>query len=203
MHRFSMLAGTLLLIAAGLVDQPAAARPSPLSTAFTYQGQLKQSSNPVNNTADFQFGLWDAVTGGAILNGGPISVNAVPVSNGLFTVQLDFGSNVFNGQARWLEIAVRSPAGGGAFTTLTPRQPLTAEPYSLQTRGIFVDGSGNVGVNTTSPANRLTVNGNADITGNLGIGTTTPGERLTVAGSMEIGAGSGDYQHLRIGGGNA
>jgi hypothetical protein len=39
--------------------------------------------------------------------------------------------------------------------------------------------------------------------GAVGIGTATPGEKLTVAGSMEIGTGAGDYQHLRIGGGNS
>jgi hypothetical protein len=43
-------------------------------------------------------------------------------------VQLDFGA-VFDGTALYLEIGVR-PASGGAYTTLAPRQALTATPYA-------------------------------------------------------------------------
>jgi hypothetical protein len=49
---------------------------------------------------------------------------ATLVANGLFTVTLDFGSGVFISSDRWLEISVRTN-GVGAFTTLTPRQPIT------------------------------------------------------------------------------
>jgi len=42
-------------------------------------------------------------------------------------VTLDFGSGVFTGNARWLEIAVRTNGASG-FVTLTPRQPLTPTP---------------------------------------------------------------------------
>jgi hypothetical protein len=35
---------------------------------------------------------------------------------------MDFGAGAFNGDGRWLEVPVRSPAGSGAYTTLTPRQ---------------------------------------------------------------------------------
>ncbi len=62
---------------------------------------------------------------------GSAITSTVPVTNGLFTVHLDFSVNVFNGDARWLEIAVRCPAGGGVYATLSPRQPLTPAPYAL------------------------------------------------------------------------
>src|SRR5436190_5223813 len=90
----------------------ALARPTPFSTAFTYQGQLKQAGNPVNNTADFQFTLWDAPNFGG-QHGGIAAADNVALTNGQFTVQLDFGALSFDNKARWLEIAVRSPAGSG------------------------------------------------------------------------------------------
>jgi hypothetical protein len=103
---------------------------APVGTAFTYQGQLKQGGLPLTNTADFQFSLWDALTTGTQI-GTTQSASGVSIANGLFTVTLDFGAGVFPGDARWLEIAVRSPAGGGSYTTLSPRQELTATPYAL------------------------------------------------------------------------
>src|SRR5262245_43911050 len=116
---------------------------APLSTAFTYQGHLEQAGSRLNGTADFQFTLWNALSAGTQV-GGPVAVNAVTVADGVFTLQIDFGSDVFNGEARWLEISARTPAGSGTYSLLTPRQPLTAQPYSLQTRGIFVDSAGKV-----------------------------------------------------------
>ena len=101
-----------------------------LGTAFTYQGQLKEDGSPVNGTCDFQFKLYDAQSDGTQVGSTQTKTN-VNVSNGLFTVQLDFGSDVFTGDARWLEVAVRCPAGSGSYTTLTPRQALTAAPYAL------------------------------------------------------------------------
>ena len=131
-----------------------------IDTDFTYQGNLTKDGLPLNSTADFEFTLWDALTTppGAQA-GGTVSRSNVDVTDGLFTVDLDFGVEVFDGNAVWLEVAVRSPAGRGTLTTLSPRQPLTANPYSLQTRGIFVDTAGNVGIGTSSPGAKLDVQG--------------------------------------------
>lgn len=103
---------------------------TPVGTAVTYQGQVKQGGKLLSERADFRFSLWDAEVGGVQV-GLTVSVDNVEVVDGLFVARLDFGASPFKGAARWLEIAVRAPAGGGAFTTLSPRQELTPNPYSL------------------------------------------------------------------------
>ena len=113
-----------------------------LSTSFTYQGQLKQDGNLVNGTCDFLFSLWDALTGGSQV-GSTLDRPNVSVANGLFTIpDLDFGGSAFTGEARWLEISVRCPAGSGSYTALDPRQALTAAPYALTLRpGAIISGT--------------------------------------------------------------
>jgi trimeric autotransporter adhesin len=97
-------------------------------TAFSYQGQLTDSGNPANGSFDLRFGLFPVAGGGLQI---AITTNsAVPITNGLFTVLVDFGSNAFN-SANWLEIGAR-PVGGGAFATLSPRQQITPTPYAIR-----------------------------------------------------------------------
>ncbi len=103
---------------------------APLPSSFTYQGELDSGGTPLNGTADLRFSLWDAAAGGVQI-GATLQVLNQNVVDGKFAVQLDFGLAAFNGDARYLRIDVRSPAGGGAYTTLTPRQLLTAAPYAL------------------------------------------------------------------------
>ena len=97
-------------------------------TAFTYQGRLNDGANGANGTYNVRFAIYDALTVGT-QQGSLFTNAATAVSNGLFTVTLDFG-NQFPGAQRWLEIGVRTN-GNGAFTTLAPRQPLTPTPYAV------------------------------------------------------------------------
>lgn len=134
---------------------------TPLGTGFTYQGQLKASGLPTVANADFQVSLYDSLNSGTQI-GSTVAKDNVALVNGAFTISLDFGAVAFQGDARWLEVSVRSPAGGGGFTTLAPRQLLTATPnatYSLTTRGIAVDANGQVGIGTAAPATELHVSG--------------------------------------------
>lgn len=167
---------SILTIVAGLsISQVAALAQAPAGTAFTYQGQLKSAGSPLSATADFEFSLWDDPnsTDPNDQIGSTVTVSNQDVDNGLFTVVLDFGADAFNGDARWLEIAVRSPAGGGSFTTLSPRQPLTPAPYALKTLG--VDGH-SLDAADGDPVDALVV----DDIGKVGIGTSSPGYRLDV-----------------------
>jgi hypothetical protein len=115
-----------------LAAVPAAPLAVPIGTAFTYQGQLKQGGVPVNGTCDVRFRLFDAAAGGVQI-GPDQTPSGVTLTNGLFTVTLDFGATAFTGEARWLEIAPACPPGSG-FATLSPRQPLTPTPDALFAR---------------------------------------------------------------------
>src|SRR5581483_4781356 len=83
------------------------------TTAFTYQGKLSDNGAPANGSYDLQFSLFDHSQNGLPL-GAPITLTGVSVVNGLFTVQLDFGPNMFTANtAQFLEIGVR-PSGANA-----------------------------------------------------------------------------------------
>jgi len=98
-----------------------------LGTAITYQGRLTDGGVSASGTYDFQFTLYNAEVGGAQV-GSLVTRGDVPVSDGYFTVQLDFGAGAFGSEARWLELAVRPGASTGAYTVLSPRQALTPAP---------------------------------------------------------------------------
>lgn len=118
-------------------------------TAFTYQGQLKQNGQAADTTVPMQFRLFDAAIGGSQV-GSTVTLPGVDVVEGLFTARLDFGAIASGTGSLWLEITV------GGFV-MSPREEVTASPYSLQTRGIHVDASGRVGIGTVSPSGDLEI----------------------------------------------
>ena len=123
---FNRKARVLLAIALLILS---ANRVSAQTTEFTYQGKLSDGGNPATGSYDFEFLLYDALAGGSA-QGVPVQRLNVTVTNGIFTVQLDFG-NQFNGANRFLDISVKA-AGGGLFTPLTPRQKVTSNPYAIK-----------------------------------------------------------------------
>ncbi len=177
----------------------AAQTQTPLGTAFTYQGQLKQAGAPYNEPANFEFRLWDALTGGTQV-GPTVVANTVPVTNGLFTVTLDFGAGAFAGDARWLEITVNG-------TLLAPRQALTATAYALYAlNGPGVGGwglTGNAGTDPyvnflgTTDNQPLIVKVNGERVLRL---APTAGVPNVIAGCIDNGVGAG-VEGAAIGGG--
>jgi hypothetical protein len=143
--RFHAVRSTLIVLMSLL---PAVPRAAPLGTAFTYQGELSQSGSPANGNFGMRFLLYDSPTGSNTL--GAVILSPVVVAGGLFTVELDFGVNPFTGEDRWLEVIVEG-------VVLSPRQRLSPTPYSLQTRGIFVNQDLDVGIGTTTPLGKLHV----------------------------------------------
>ena len=98
-------------------------------SAFTYQGRLDTPQGPANGLYDFRCQLYNAEQFGAIVST-TVTNAAVPVTNGLFAISLDFGATVFDGQERWLLITVRTNNGLN-FVSLLPRQRLSPAPYAV------------------------------------------------------------------------
>ena len=167
--------------------------PVAMPTSFTYQGQLKRAGVPLNGPIDARFSLWLNSTdqGPEHQIGSALALDSVEVANGLFSVELDFGQNAFNGNARWLQIEVHDHADPpDTFATLSPRQPLTPSPYSLETRGIVVRDNGNVGIGTKTPTSKL------EIAAQDGLAITGPQPFLTLrdtngGGAVTIGNSGG------------
>ena len=98
---------------------------------ITYQGRLSDGNAAANGQFDLQFQAFNLETGGTVQSES-ITLDNVQVTNGIFTVPLYFGSTLNNNfKSRFLEIGVRPGVSTGAFTTLTPRQPLTQVPFAV------------------------------------------------------------------------
>ena len=185
---------TILVLALSLMVCIGQAIALPMGTSFTYQGRLMDGESWADGLYEIEFKLFDLASGGTQVDD-TYSLRSVEVSDGYFTVQLDFGSDAFDGDARWLEIGIRPANTTGAFTTLSPRQEVTPSPYALyaetaniasyaETAGSTGDGIGGGGAagyvaKFTGPT---TVGNSAiyDNSGSVGIGTTNPNSRLHI-----------------------
>jgi hypothetical protein len=127
----------LILLGVGFVPS-IAAQP----TAISYEGYFTVANAPAQGLYDFRFTLYDLPDNGATV-AVPIFTEDLSVQQGRFRVPLDFGDGAFDGEPRWLEIAIRPGADAGDFTVLTPRQQLTPTPYALHAyrAGSVADGA--------------------------------------------------------------
>src|SRR4051812_37794639 len=163
----ALLLGSAVGVTAGQMLAPArsvelATSPLvPVGSGFSYQGRLTFNNSPATGGYDFLFKLYDALSGGAQV-GSTLTTTNQTVTDGLFTVTLDFGSPAFYGEGRWLEIAVR-PTGSGTYTTLTPRQALTATPYALSAPWPGISGKPNPYGSLLLPNVRTTVDASANV----------------------------------------
>ncbi len=93
-----------------------------VSSKFNYQGVLKESGSPVTGNRDMTFRLYsDSACASQV--GSDIVESDVPVTGGLFSVELDVLHGYFNGQGLWLEVEV----GGTAIGC----QEILPVPYAL------------------------------------------------------------------------
>ncbi|MFO1488780.1 MAG: tail fiber domain-containing protein [Verrucomicrobiota bacterium] len=128
------------------------------TTAFTYQGQLWTNTLPASGSNDLRFVLFDDPAAGSQISTN-ITVDDVVMTNGLFTVTLDWGGAAqFDGSDRWLEIRVRPGSATGPFTTLSPRQKITATPYAQRaaSAGVAATAASATNLTGTLAATQLT-----------------------------------------------
>lgn len=151
------------------------------TTSFTYQGNLNLSGTPANGNYDLTIVLFDAASGGSQI--GIQELSNVPVTNGVFSVTLSFAAG-FPGANRFIEIRVR-PAGGGAYTTLSPRQSVSSVPYAI--KSITAENANNL---AGIPAATYVLSGSTTI--NAGTQFNISGQRiLSSSGVRNVFVGSG------------
>jgi hypothetical protein len=130
------------VLAAGLaigMAVPASEALAQTPTTITYQGVLNKDGSRVNEEIEIAFLLFDAAVAGNLV-GGPIFRTLTP-EDGVFTEALDFGAAAFaENQPLWLEMQVSSVANPSEMDTF--REPLSATPFALNTRGIRMDDTG-------------------------------------------------------------
>jgi hypothetical protein len=144
------------------------------TTAFTYQGQLRDGGTNANGAYTMIFKLFDAVTGGNAIG---TNTSNPTLANGLFSVNLDFGAGAFTGSARWLDITITN---GGTTQTLSPRVQVLPAPYAqfaaiaaaVTNGAITAAAIANGAVGSSQLASNLTVNGTLDVAGSLQMGGT-------------------------------
>jgi hypothetical protein len=134
---------------------------APFGTEFRYQGRLSASGFPaVDGLYDFQFTLHDAAALGLPV-GSAVTMSVVPVTNGLFAVQLNFGATAFTtGEARWLQLQVNTN-GLMPLVTLNPRQQLTPVPQAIYAGSAATASSVTAGAVTSSSLAPGSVGGTA------------------------------------------
>ncbi len=149
---------------------------TPMGTEFTYQGRLIDANSAADGLYDFQFKLFDDPCTGSQV-GDDVNKPDVDVIDGYFTVELDFNNPcAFNGDARWLEIGIRPGDFNDPceYTILEPRQEVTPTPYA-----IYAETAGSAAADSDWIISGVDMY--SGISGNVGIGTSTPAEKLTVA----------------------
>jgi hypothetical protein len=151
-----------------------------------YQGLLTDAAGkPQTGTKNLEFNLYDAATGGNKV-WGPQVFKSVPLVSGMFNVILGTTdsagrsiADAFGAKDRYLGMKVDDG------TELVPRQQILSTPFAIQSEhsaeathaqkadiaetvqgsDLYINSDSNVGIGTSSPGEKLEVNGNAKVNG--------------------------------------
>jgi hypothetical protein len=109
----------------GVQPQGDASIAATVNSRISYQGVLEESGQPVTGNRDMTFNLYtnDTCSGIAVYS---TTENDVPVTDGLFSVELDVTHGVFWGQGLWLEVEVEGTDVGC--------EEILPVPYALSLR---------------------------------------------------------------------
>jgi hypothetical protein len=114
-----------LAVLSGVALGEGSDEPIPVGESFTFQGRLHESGLPVNGTYDFLFRLKDTGEGSIYSTS---TQNDITVSDGLFTVELDYGSIFESGMQYELLIEVKADADS-TYTDMGSMD-ITSIPYA-------------------------------------------------------------------------
>lgn len=169
--------------------------PGPQGRAYSYQGVVRDAlGQPITTPTDLEFRLFFHPTEAGTQVGPTLTASGIVPDKGVFTRELDFG-DVFNGDALWLEVRVRNPAGSGTFTPVLPRTPIASVPYSSHalraTTASYAAtaGTASSATNATSAATAATA-----LTANNAI--NAPWSGLTGQAGVTTGSIGGGWQFL-------
>lgn len=143
------LAGSLPFV--GVVSEAGAQ----ITTTFTYQGELTDGGTPFRGAADLQFRLFTTADG-SVQVGPTLQSSNVQFENGRFTVLLNFLNEIPAGGH--IELSVRvphDPTGSLPFTSLAPRQAVTAVPQAYRAEEANFASSANIAANALSFGGQL------------------------------------------------
>jgi hypothetical protein len=136
-------------------------------------------------------GLNVASNGAVGIGMSPLGFRALTLSNGMHVDALSLNDgNVSSGGTLNQNMLVFGPdnsgQGIGSTGTVGGVNRFGLDFHTAYARRMSITNSGNIGIGTATPANKLSVAGTADFTGNVGIGTTTPAAPLDVLGNLRI-----------------
>ncbi|MGJ8662509.1 MAG: hypothetical protein ACSHWU_02615 [Marinicella sp.] len=160
---------------------------TPLDSDFTYQGELVFNDQPVDGLYDFEISAFDASTSGNQYDTTQ-AFFAVEVSNGIFTLNLNFGDIAFIGNQVFLEISLRESGSGDSFDLLSPRQIINNTPYAIHAQFVGKDSVTSDEIMDASILTQDLVNGSvtsdkiaADAVGSTAINSNEVQRRITEA----------------------